>query len=481
MADFGLTGFGAYIPRLRLERAAIAQAHAWMAPHLKAGAKGARAFCNWDEDAITMAVEAARDALHGQAQPFDVLMLASTTSPFANLQGAGIVAGALGAPAATEALDLGGSPRAGLSALAQALRARRPALVIGAERPNAKPASAQEMTYGAGASALLLGAGRAIAVLRGAGVHGAQLVDHFRAAGADHDYYWEERWIRDEGYLKSVPAAARAALKDAQAAPSDITHFAFAAPQRGIAEAVAKAIGLNTAPTRDLQDGCGYTGAAHPLLLLADVLERAKPGELILVAGFGQGAEALVLETTDAISDARPRRGVSGALAQALPTQAYLRMLSFYGGVDLEWGMRAEKSGKTALTEQYRSSAQTGAFMAGRCPACGAVQFPQHQYCVGPDCAAPARAFEQLSLVDAPSRVLTYTADWLSYHPAPPLYVGFAQYDNGARVLTEITDVGEAGIDVGAPLQNVFRIKEIDRQRGYRRYFWKAAPLMGDR
>ena len=63
MTHYGITGFGAYVPRLRMDRGAIAAAHKWMAPSLKGMAKGERAFASWDEDAITMAVEAGRDVL----------------------------------------------------------------------------------------------------------------------------------------------------------------------------------------------------------------------------------------------------------------------------------------------------------------------------------------------------------------------------------------------------------------------------------
>ena len=61
----GILAFGAYIPWRRLPRKAIAETHGWFNPALKGQAKGERAFCNWDEDAVTMAVEAARDALAG--------------------------------------------------------------------------------------------------------------------------------------------------------------------------------------------------------------------------------------------------------------------------------------------------------------------------------------------------------------------------------------------------------------------------------
>src|SRR5882672_3633865 len=62
----GILAFGAYIPWRRLPRKAIAETHGWFNPALKGQAKGERAFCNWDEDPVTMAVEAARDALTGR-------------------------------------------------------------------------------------------------------------------------------------------------------------------------------------------------------------------------------------------------------------------------------------------------------------------------------------------------------------------------------------------------------------------------------
>ena len=80
----GITSYGAYIPRLRLERMAIFQAMGWFAPALMMVAQGERSMCNWDEDAITMAVAASRDCLRGQdKQKLDAVYLASTTQPFA--------------------------------------------------------------------------------------------------------------------------------------------------------------------------------------------------------------------------------------------------------------------------------------------------------------------------------------------------------------------------------------------------------------
>jgi 3-hydroxy-3-methylglutaryl CoA synthase len=489
--QYGITGFGAYVPRLRMQRAAIAAAHKWMAPGLRSAAKGQRAFCSWDEDAVTMAVEAARDALvqdspqRKASGAIGKITLAATTLPFADMLNASLVAAALGLPEALRAQDVGQSQRAGTSALMEAFQvgtavASPPvnALVIASDRPRGKAASVQEMGFGAGAAAFTLGSEGVIVKCLGVASRTATFVDHFRSSDNRYDYFWEERWIREEGYLKIVPPAVEAALAQAGVNAADVRHFILPSPFKGVAAALVKKLGLASGSEADsLDENCGYTGTAHGLVMLAHTLEVAKPGELILLVGFGQGCDALVLQTTDAIKSFKPKRGVSGALADAQSNEDYLRLLSYEGGIDLEWGMRSEKVLKTALSEQYRSRGQLAGFVAGKCGKCGTVQFPQLAYCVAPACPAPSANFEPCPLQDVPCEVLTYTADWLSYHPSPPLYVGFVQFANGARLLMEMVDVPAQGPEVGMPLRIVHRIKDVDKARGYPRYFWKATPV----
>jgi uncharacterized OB-fold protein len=57
------------------------------------------------------------------------------------------------------------------------------------------------------------------------------------------------------------------------------------------------------------------------------------------------------------------------------------------------------------------------------------------------------------------------------------MYVGFVQYEVGARLLMEMVDVGPEGIETGTPLRIVYRIKETDTVRSFNRYFWKATPV----
>ena len=121
----GIAAWGAYAPRLRLSRKAVVEANAWVAPNLRSKGKGERSMANWDEDALTMAVEAARDALGSDddRSQIDALYFASTTAPFADRLNAGIVSAALTLEKSITASDVTGSQRCGLTALADALAA----------------------------------------------------------------------------------------------------------------------------------------------------------------------------------------------------------------------------------------------------------------------------------------------------------------------------------------------------------------------
>ena len=92
----GITGFGAYIPKLRLKRESIVDANKWLNPGIASLAKGERSMSNWDEDPITLGVEAARDCLSiNERSLIENIYFASTTNPFADRQNATIVATAL--------------------------------------------------------------------------------------------------------------------------------------------------------------------------------------------------------------------------------------------------------------------------------------------------------------------------------------------------------------------------------------------------
>jgi 3-hydroxy-3-methylglutaryl CoA synthase len=479
-SDFGILSFGAYLPRARLQRAVVAAANAWFAPGLKGLAKGERAICNWDEDTITMGVEAARDCLGERDRSgLNRLVLASSSLPFDDRLNAGVVANALMLPSALRGLDFTGSQRAGSSALMEALEgggAMGPTLVVAADARKAKAASTQELSYGDGAAALLVGLGEPLATLVAAHSETVDFVHQYRMHDRAHDYAWEERWVRDEGYFKIVPRAIDAVLKKAGVEAGAVTHFCLPGTLSRIQAAVAKRCNLPDGSVRDaLAAVCGDTGVAHALLMLAAALEDAKAGDLILVAAFGEGCDALLLRVTDAIAAAQPRCGVKGALAQRREDGNYLRYLSFNGLLDMERGMRAEPDKATPLTVLYRNRDMIHGLVGGKCRACGTVQYPRQRYCVNPECNA-LDSQDDYPFAERSGSVMSYTADSLTYTPDPPTWFGMVAFDGGGRMLMDFTEIEAGKMDVGLPVRMVFRIKDQDPLRGFQRYFWKATP-----
>ena len=504
----GITGYGAYIPRLRLQRSAIVAANAWGNRALKAHGKGERSMCNWDEDSVTMAVAAARDCFGGDAAvdggggavenggaPLSSIVLASTSLPFADRQNAGIVANALMLPPNVRSMDVTASQKAGTSALASALDMVRgvgnAVLMVAADKRRAKPASAQELLFGDGAAALTLaseaqGAAPVIARLLGGASRTVDFVDHHRGEDRVYDYHWEERWIRDEGYMKIVPPTLAEVLESTGTAPEAVGFFAMPCVFPAVPRNIAKAIGLPAGSVRgNLFEACGETGVAHPLMLLIEALQEARPGDKVLVAGFGQGCDALLFEATEHLPAYQSRtkeRGVKGALAARREETNYHKFLTFNHEVNKEMGIRAEADIPTPLSALYRNKDMVHALMGGLCTACGTAQFPKTRVCVSPECKATDTQ-QDYSFANRPARIMTWTADHLTSTLDPPGYYGMVEFSaedgskiKGGRFMADFTDVDPALVEVGAPVTMVFRIKQFDERRGFRRYFWKAVP-----
>ena len=117
--------------------------------------------------------------------------------------------------------------------------------------------------------------------------------------------------------------------------------------------------------------------------------------------------------------------------------------------------------------------------MDGRCSACGTLQFPRTRICVNPNCNA-LDSQEPHAFADTIGRINSHTADRLTYSPDPPACYGMIQFEGGGRWMMDFTDLEADQLEVGRAMRMVFRIKDVDAQRGFRRYFWKAAPVTSE-
>src|SRR5262249_16243611 len=130
----------------------------------------------------------------------------------------------------------------------------------------------------------------------------------------------------------------------------------------------------------------------------------------------------------------------------------------------------------TPLSAMWRNRATVTSFTGGKCSKCGTLQFPKSDICVNPNCNAIGTQ-EPHAFADQGARIKSYTADRLTYSPDPPACYGMVEFEEGGRVMIDFTDIDAEALKVGQPMQMMFRIKDIDAARGFRRYYWKAAPV----
>ena len=481
----GITSYGAYIPRLRLSRAAIFQAMGWFAPATMAVAQGERSLCNYDEDALTMAVAAARDCLTGKSrETLDGVYLCSTTLPFADRQNAGILATALNLKADLITADFTSSQRAGTTGLLTALEvakggARDNILVAAADRREAKAASFYEMWFGDGAASLLVGSQDVIAEFVGSYTVSYDFADHYRGTGRHFDYTWEERWLREEGYAKFIPEAVKGLFEKLNITMDDVQKLVFPCIFKAEHAAIAKRMGASPETVVDqMHDVCGETGAAHPLLMMVSALETARPGDGVLVAGFGQGCDALYFKVTDEIRNLPSRTGVKGSLAAKKQTDNYMKYLKFRDMIQPEMGIRGEGPAQTAMTVLWRNRKLITGLIGGKCRDCGTPQFPKTEICVNPDCGH-VNSQDDYAFADRPAHIKSFTGDLLAVSVDPPAIYGMVQFDEGGRFMADFTDCELADLTVGLPVRMSFRKRLTDERRGHTGYFWKAVPRIG--
>ncbi len=481
----GIRTFGGYIPRYRLPRTAVFQAMGWMNPGNAANTRGEKAVANFDEDSLTLAVAAGRDALSG-LDPAEVngIFLASTTLPYRERLNAAIAATALGMDEEVRAADFTGGLRAGTTALLSALEAVKTGgatnlLVCASDTRQARPASPQELLFGDGAAALLVGQGEVIAEFIGSYSVTYDFGDHYRGATSTFDRQWEERWIRDARYQTFIPEAIGGLLGRCGLQISDFSRIVYPCPSLPARRNINRTLGIPPeAEQGNLQAEIGETGTAHPLVMLVRALEEARPGDRLLMVSFGSGCDALAFRVTEAAACLAPRDGVSACLARGVRLDSYTKYLVWRDILPADRGLRAEEDLWTRWSLLWRKRKDVLGLWGSRCLGCGTPQYPAQRVCVNPACALVDR-MEPYRFSDRTGRIASYTGDHLAASHDPPAVYGQVVFDGGGKYMFDFTDCRLEDLTVGLPVRMSFRRKYFDPRRDISGYCWKAIPTQG--
>jgi hydroxymethylglutaryl-CoA synthase len=343
MGMAGIAGYGAYIPRFRLKVEDIWDV--WVNPvDTPAVIKERRglaekAVTRWDEDAVTMAVAAAKAGLENadiSAEELGAMYFGSCTNPYTSKASVLGVAEVLTANREMISADLQFATKSGTAvlqvcaALVDSGRIKY-ALAIGSDAlsRHVPPNDTLEYSAGAGAVALVMSREKIIAEIENMYTYNTHTPEFFRldgeryikhAASEDGEYLW--------GYREHVKKAVEGYLKKFGGNPESFAYVAISQPDGRLPVKVSKELGFSEGQIKPglLVAEIGDCGSASPLLSLVAILGQAKPGERILVVsyGFGAGCDVISLKTTDLLRQARQRKASYPSLKELISDKEYL-------------------------------------------------------------------------------------------------------------------------------------------------------------
>jgi 3-hydroxy-3-methylglutaryl CoA synthase/uncharacterized OB-fold protein len=468
-----LVAYGAYVPYVRLDRAAIAAALG--AP----AGRGTRAVASYDEDTTSMGVEAARRCL--AAAPIGVtpqtLVFATANPAYLDKTNATAIHAALGLPDSSAAYDLVGSVRSGWGALRFGAAAATPTLVVLSDIRGGLPGSGDEREGGDGAVAFLFGgtdAGSPLVRVVGAASSTGEFLDRWRTPGETGSRVWEERF-GEAAYVPLAEAAITEALKTSGVAADAIDHLIVTGTHGRACRRVAASVGARPdVIADDLGSVIGNTGTAHAGMMLADVLDRAVPGQTIAVVLLADGADVVLLQTLDGLATASRPDSVAAQVAAGRADLAYPTFLTWRGQLRREPPRRPDPE-PPAAPPSFRHEHWKFGFAASRCEVCGTRHLPPSRVCV------KCNAVDQMAserLADAKGTIVTFTVDRLAFTLSPPVVAAVIDFDGGGRLQCELTDVDPAAVHVGGRVELTFR-RLFTANNGVHNYFWKARPVQG--
>ncbi|MEK7543617.1 MAG: hydroxymethylglutaryl-CoA synthase [Patescibacteria group bacterium] len=344
----GIVSYGTYIPQYRIRLSDIAAA--WkkdgqdVTSSLLVTEKSVQAP---DEDAVTIALEAARSALSGveglSPQSIEALFVGSESHPYAVNPTSTIVGELLGVGNNYLAADFEFACKAGTAGM-QAIAGlvgsghMRYGMAVGADTAQSKPHDVLEYTSAAAGAAFLMGKGDEdqnksgrkkidpqgttkpiVAKLLAYTSYSSDTPDFWRRDGVAYPSH-AGRFTGEPAYFAHVIGAARRLFEKVQCKPSDIDYCVFHMPNGRFPRDAAKRLGFT--PDQILPslvvDTIGNPYSASTMMGLAAVLDIAKPGEKIFMVSYGSGAgsDGFVWETTEALVKSQKSKVKSQSLVQ---------------------------------------------------------------------------------------------------------------------------------------------------------------------
>jgi hydroxymethylglutaryl-CoA synthase len=475
----GIKSYGAYLPKYLLPRELIGKA--WDFPVVP----GAKSVAMADEDSLTMGVEAGLDCLAGfDPKSVDGLFFATTTQVYTEKDSASLVATVLDMRENIITADFTDSLKAGTTAVTRAVdtikanKDIKSILVIAADTRVPEPSTMWEYGFADSAAALLI-------------------ADEDNIPLSIEDYYsvsqnvtgpWKrankDKFIRTFEpktdamfYVQNITKVMAEVLKRNNLKPEEIEAAAYYYNNPRLHGRISKIMKF---PGGVAQNSVffqvGDLGTPMPFILLIGALRRPKEDSKMIMAGFGDGADAILLHVKDrnAIRDlGKTRMGYLGHQKSMSTLKNYNKFLDFKELIEKD-----RYSRKSSAVTIWRDRASVYKWYGVKCKNCGTVQYPDMLR----SCYI-CRADDQLEHVKLSLKgsIFTFTLDHLvgGTYLATPVPRCVIDLDGGGRVLLNMTEIEnpEKNVEIGMRVELTFR-KEHE-SADFKNYYWKCRPERG--
>ena len=311
----GFIGYGAYVPRYRLPAKEVARV--WTGGKSGGLPIKEKAVPGFDEDVITMSIEAAKNALARAgiaATELRAIWVGSESHPYAVKPSSTVVAEAIGASASIQAGDWEFACKAGTEAIVAAMgfvgsKMADYALAIGMDTAQGKPGDALEYTAAAGGAAFIIGpAENALTAINASYSYVTDTPDFWRR---EYQRYPEHgsRFTGEPAYFKHITEAAKFLMEANGTTAKDYKWAIFHQPNTKFPQRVASMLGFTPEQIEPglLSPIIGNTYAGAALIGLTATLDIAQPGDRILMVSFGSGAgsDAFDIHVTEKLPQRR--------------------------------------------------------------------------------------------------------------------------------------------------------------------------------
>jgi hydroxymethylglutaryl-CoA synthase len=334
----GIVSYGAYIPRYRIKIEEIAKVWGDNPNSIIDGLMVyEKSVPDMDEDTITIAVEAARNAVNRvnvNPEKIGAVFTGSESHPYAVKPTSTIVAEAIGATPNLTAADFEFACKAGTAAIQACVGMTESGMIdlglaIGADVSQGAPGDALEYTAAAGGVAYIIGKENIVAKVESTYSFTTDTPDFWRREGQPYPEHGG-RFTGEPGYFKHVTSAASGLMDRLGTKPSDYNYAVFHQPNGKFPTRVAKMLGFSGEQIKPglVVSRLGNTYSGSCMMGLAAILDIAKPGDRIFMTAFGSGAgsDAFSFSVTDRIDEIR---NGAPSVEELLANPAYINYATY--------------------------------------------------------------------------------------------------------------------------------------------------------